>query len=215
MSQPPGLAPARGGVYAITPDTTDTPWLLARVEAVLQAGAGRIQYRNKTTIGPRSRRHQAGALLQLCRAYGVPLLINDDLALAVELGADGVHLGRDDGDIRAARAALGAGKLLGISCYNSLGRAYMAATAGADYVAFGAMFPSATKPGAVTAPLTLLAQARQSLPCQRVAIGGITPGNAASVFAAGADWVAVIDALFGGTDPAGATRALLASRSAP
>ena len=113
---------------------------------------------------------------------------------ALAIGADGVHLGRDDGDIVAARCAL-RGKLIGVSCYDSVAAARAAVAAGADYVAFGSVFPSATKPGAVRAPLGLFEEAR-ALGVPRVAIGGITPQNAASVLKAGADALAVISALF-------------------
>ena len=133
------------GLYAITPDEIDTDRLLALTDRVLAGAPALLQYRNKLA-GPVLRREQALALLERCRAAGVPLLINDDLALALEIGADGAHLGRDDGEPAAARRALGASRILGVSCYADWARASAAAEAGVDYPAFGAVFPAANKP---------------------------------------------------------------------
>lgn len=196
--------PARG-LYAITPDERDTARLLARVRAVVDAGACWLQYRNKTA-DDRLRREQASALLPLCRAAGVPLIVNDDWRLAAAIGADGAHLGEDDGEIGEARAALGSDALLGASCYDSLERARDAVTRGANYVAFGAFFPSPTKPHARRACPTLL-QASAALGMPRVAIGGITPDNGRALVAAGADLLAVISGVFDAPDPAAAARA--------
>jgi thiamine-phosphate pyrophosphorylase len=187
------------GLYAVTPDEPDTAVLTAKVELAVRGGARMVQYRNKSA-GPRLRRRQALALLRLCRARGVPLIVNDDLDLAVELDADGAHLGRSDAALVAARKRLPAGRLLGASCYDDLDAALAAINAGADYVAFGAAFPTAIKPGAPRATLALYAEAQARLDVPIVAIGGITPENAASVVAAGADAVAVITALFGAED---------------
>jgi thiamine-phosphate pyrophosphorylase len=195
----------RRGLYLITPDEPDTARLLARVAGPLAAGAALLQYRNKGADAA-LRREQAGALLPICRAAGVPLLINDDWRLAADLGAEGAHLGEDDGEIAHARAALGAEALLGASCYNEIVRAEAAATAGASYLAFGAFFPSGTKPLARRAdPGLLRASAHFGLP--RVAIGGITPDNGALLVAAGADLLAVIGGVFGAPDPTAAARA--------
>ncbi|GHE35954.1 thiamine phosphate synthase [Vulcaniibacterium thermophilum] len=196
--------PARG-LYAITPDERDTARLLARVRAVVDAGACWLQYRNKTA-DDRLRREQASALLPLCRAAGVPLIVNDDWRLAAAIGADGAHLGEDDGELGEARAALGSDALLGASCYASLERARDAVTRGANYVAFGAFFPSPTKPHARRACPTLL-QASAALGVPRVAIGGITPDNGRALVAAGADLLAVISGVFDAPDPAAAARA--------
>lgn len=195
------------GLYLITPDDNDTPRLLARVAAVLP-GAALLQYRNKMADSP-LRREQATALLQLCRQAGVPLLVNDDWRLAVEIGADGAHLGGGDGAIGEARAALGAGAILGASCYGELGRAEAAAAAGASYVAFGAFFPSATKPDAPPAAPAILAEAA-ALGLPRAAIGGITPDNAQHLVDAGADLLAVIGAVFDAADPVSAAQRLRA-----
>lgn len=186
------------GLYAVTPDDMLLPRLSALVGAALAGGARLVQYRNKLAPPP-LRRAQAAELLRICRGAGARLIINDDLPLAVELGADGVHLGRDDGDLAAARKALGADKILGVSCYNDIARAEAAAQAGADYIAFGAMFLSPTKTQAVHAPLSLIADAKRlGLPI--AAIGGITLDNASSVIEAGASMMAVITSLFDAMD---------------
>lgn len=183
------------GLYAITPDLNDTDLLLAKVEQALRGGAVILQYRNKLADADLARA-QALALRELTRRHGAIFIINDDLQLAQNVAADGVHLGGDDGDLATARAALPAGMLLGASCYNQPELAQAALTAGADYVAFGAVFPSGTKPLARRASPDLIANARANIACPVVAIGGITPENAAQVIAAGADCIAVIGALF-------------------
>lgn len=195
------------GLYAITPDEPDTDRLLARVDAVLGAGAAWLQYRNKVA-SQELRAEQAHALVGLCHRHHVPLIVNDDVALAATIGADGVHLGGDDGDLATARARLGPDALVGASCYDVLARARDAAARGASYVAFGAFHPSPTKPGARRAdPAVLAASAPLGLP--RVAIGGITPGNARALVVAGADLVAVISGVFDAPDPRAAVRAYL------
>ena len=193
------------GLYAITPETADTPSLLNKVRQVLTGGAKLIQYRSKASDAE-LRRSQAQALLALCRARGVPLIINDDVELALAIGADGVHLGRDDGDLGAARRALGPARLLGASCYHRLEWAERALAQGADHVAFGSVYGSPTKPHAVRAPLELFSAARARLAVPIVAIGGITPANGAEVIAAGADALAVISALFDAPDSEAAAR---------
>ena len=193
------------GLYAITPDEADTARLLVRVRLVLEAGITWLQYRNKTADSA-LRSEQARALVELCRAHHVPLIVNDDWRLAAEVGADGVHLGEDDGDIARARGALGAQAIVGASCYDDIGRARAAADAGASYVAFGAFFPSPTKPLARRATPALLAQAA-ALGLPRVAIGGITAENAQPLVDAGADLIAVISGVFDAPDPAAAVAA--------
>lgn len=189
------------GLYAITDQhrLTDTDRLLSQVESALRGGARIIQYRDKST-DPVKRLQQACALRQLCQTYQCPLLINDDAQLARLSQADGVHLGQQDGSIAAAREYLGPGALIGATCHARLELALTARQAGADYVAFGAFFPSTSKPGASPAPLRLLQQARQQLDCPIVAIGGITVDNGAPLINAGADFLAVIQALFSATD---------------
>lgn len=202
----PDRARTRGarGLYAITPDVADTGRLLALVEPVLPSTAW-LQYRNKAADAA-LRREQATALLARCRAHGVPLIVNDDWRLAAGCGADGAHLGQDDGALRDARAALGPAAILGASCYDSLALARAAVAAGADYVAFGAFFPSATKAATRRADPGLLRGAAD-LGVPRVAIGGITADNAPALIAAGADLVAVVNGVFGAPDPGAAARA--------
>lgn len=189
------------GLYALTPDLADTGRLADRVDEALRGGAAAVQYRNKAAP-PDLRREQALALAARCRTAGVPLIVNDDVELAIAVGADGAHLGAGDGDLAAARARLGPGRLLGASCYNRLELARAAVAAGADHVAFGAAFASSTKPGAVHAPLELYRAARRALTVPLVAIGGITVENAPALIAAGVDAVAVITALFGADEVA-------------
>lgn len=184
------------GLYAIT----DGPraGLLDAVAQALAGGVRLLQYRDKTA--DTTRRHaEAVALKRLCDVHGAPLIVNDDVALAAAVSAAGVHLGRDDGDVAAARAVLGDGAIIGVSCYDSRALADAAVKAGADYVAFGAFFPSPTKPHAVRASLELLRQSA-ALGVPRVAIGGITPDNAPSLVEAGADFLAVVSAVFGADD---------------
>jgi thiamine-phosphate pyrophosphorylase len=203
------------GLYVVTPDEFNTVRLLEMSACVLAGRPALLQYRNKSAH-PALRLEQALQLLALCRAAATPLIINDDLELAVEIAADGVHLGRGDGDVATARRAmdaLGPGRIVGVSCYGEWERAGAAAAAGADYVAFGAMFASATKPEAPLAPFGLLARARRELKpdVAIVAIGGVTLDNAGMVFEAGADLVAVVSDVFGAADPgarAAAYRAL-------
>ena len=193
------------GFYAVTPDEADTVTLCAMVHAALEGGASAIQYRNKIADHA-LRREQALALAAPCRQHGVPLIINDHLDLALDIGADGLHLGAEDGDIAAARRALGPSRLLGASCYNRFELALAARDAGADHMAFGAAFASTTKPDAVSAPLALYARAHETLGVPVVAIGGITETNAAPLIAAGVDALAVITALFGAPDITAAAR---------
>lgn len=200
---PPPAAPR--GLYLITPDQDDTARLLARVAPLLDAGVTWLQYRNKTATAG-LRREQAAALQALCAQAGVPLLVNDDAALAVEAGAAGAHLGEDDGQLAAARARLGPQAILGASCYDSLELARNAVAAGASYVAFGAFFATTTKVVSRRATPRLLQQAT-TLGVPTVAIGGITPANGAELVAAGADLLAVVGGVFDAPDPVAAVRA--------
>jgi len=187
------------GLYAITPDEARTDILVSKVGQALRGGASVVQYRNKIA-GTDLRLEQGRALAALCRAAAAAFIINDDVALALELGADGAHLGADDGDLAEARRRLGQGKLLGASCYDRIELAEAAVRAGVDYLAFGSVFSSGTKPRAVHAPLAIFAEARRRFALPLVAIGGITLHNAPQVFAAGADAVAVISAVFDAAD---------------
>jgi thiamine-phosphate pyrophosphorylase len=176
------------GLYAVTPEAPDA---VEKLSLALEGGVALLQYRRK-----RRDLTEARAVAALARRHGVPLIVNDDVELALELDADGVHLGRDDGELGAARRRLG-DRILGASCYDDAGLARRAVRAGADYVAFGSVFASPTKPAAVRAPLTLFAT-RLGVPL--CAIGGITLENAPRVLAAGADLLAVVTDLFDAPD---------------
>ena len=195
------------GLYAITEDRAlSAGEACVVVEAALRGGASLVQYRDKSS-DHRRRLAAATALKALCARYRVSLLINDDVELARAVGADGVHLGRDDPDIGHARARLPDHSLIGVSCYNRFELAQQAVEAGADYVAFGSFFASPTKPQAVAATPDLLRRARRELSVPTVAIGGISPENGAALVRAGADMLAVISAVFAAPDIAAAARA--------
>lgn len=185
------------GLYALTPEEADGERLAAKVRSALAGRIVMLQFRDKRSDCAQ-RLARARRLAELCRAEGVPFLVNDEVALALECGADGVHLGREDGDIAAARSRL-PGRILGVSCYDSLEAARAAVAAGADYVAFGSVYASPTKPGAVRAPLALFAQAR-ALGVPLAAIGGITLERAPELLGAGADLLAVVSDLFDAPD---------------
>ncbi len=191
----PLLFPTTRGLYAITHGPR--PNLAAVVAQALAGGARALQYRDESDDSTR-RQHEATALRQLCRAHGVPLIIDADVTLALAMGADGVHLD-DVAGIARARAALGDQAIIGVSCRDSLERAQAAVRAGADYVSFGAFFRSPTKPLAPRASIDLLRQSA-ALGVPRVAIGGITPDNGSSLIEAGADYLAAISAVFGAAD---------------
>ena len=194
------------GLYLITPDERDGERLIARTLPLLPF-ASCLQLRSKVLDAVALR--DAGARLRdACKQAGVPFIVNDDPRLANELDADGVHLGEHDGAIGEARALLGDGAIIGASCYDDLQLARDAAAAGADYIAFGAFFPSPTKPHARRASTGLLRDSA-SLGLPRVAIGGITPDNAPALVDAGADLIAVISGVFDASDPAVAARAYL------
>lgn len=218
MSTDAAKPPIRG-LYAIADSAyLDAASFLPAVRAALDGGARVIQYRDKSAGSkpgqpgdpaargaqergaPGLRRAIAHELNRLCLMRGVPFLVNDDVALAAEIGAAGVHIGRDDLDVTAARRMLGDAALIGVSCYNELGHAQAAAAAGADYVAFGRFFPSRTKPHAVQATTELLHRAHEALRVPIVAIGGITPENGGALLDAGADALAVIEGVFGHND---------------
>jgi len=196
----------KNGLYAIT-DSQLIPAgkLTEQVEQVIAGGACLIQYRDKQHSRT-ERKCEAALLVKLCEQQGVPLLINDDVELAREVGAAGVHLGSDDASIRHARQRLGAKAIIGVSCYNRLDDALEAARAGASYVAFGRFFASHSKPDAAQADIALLQQARTQLDLPIAAIGGITPGNGRQLVEAGANLLAVIHGVFGQTDIQAAAR---------
>jgi thiamine-phosphate pyrophosphorylase len=187
------------GLYAITPDTGDTGRLLEQVRAALEGGVALLQYRRK-----RGDAAEAREVVALAARSGVPVIVNDGVELALAVGAAGAHLGREDGDFGAARKRFPKG-ILGASCYDQLQAARDAVRAGADYVAFGSVFASPTKPGAVRAPLTLFGEAKP-LGVPLAAIGGITLDNAPQAIAAGASLLAVITDLFEAPDIASRAR---------
>ncbi|MDO6515241.1 thiamine phosphate synthase [Neptuniibacter sp. 2_MG-2023] len=192
---------ALSGLYGIT-DSVLMPTLdqmLTQVELSILGGAHLIQYRDKSS-DPVKRQNEASALNNLCQSYNVALIINDDIELALSTGAAGVHLGQSDGELKDARDRLGNDAIIGITCHDSLPLAEKAEQQGADYVAFGAFFPSKTKPNAKPAPLELMQLAKQKLTLPVVAIGGISVDNASKIIAAGADMVAVIHALYAQND---------------
>ncbi|MCS3747301.1 MULTISPECIES: thiamine phosphate synthase [unclassified Xanthomonas] len=192
------------GVYLITPDEPNTQRLLLRTAPLLPAIAW-LQYRNKQA-DTALRLRQASALREACAVHGVPLIINDDAQLAAQVGAQGVHLGEDDGDVPAARALLGEQAIIGVSCYDEIDRARAATAAGASYVAFGAFFPTTTKVTTRRATPALLQQAGE-LGVPRVAIGGITAAQVPALVAAGAELVAVVSGVYAAPDPVAAVQA--------
>jgi len=187
--------PAVAGLYAITPNLADTNELLRKVRLALQGGALVLQYRNKIADAD-LQLQQATALRHLTREFDTTFIVNDDAGLALQVDADGVHLGGEDGSVATARALLGETKLIGVSCYNRAPLALAAVQQGADYVAFGAFFPSSVKPEAVKAEVSMLREARPEIHAPIVAIGGITQQNGAELVRAGADSLAVISALW-------------------
>ena len=187
------------GLYAITPEYAAGRQLLADVEAALAGGCRIVQFRDKQSDAP-ERVRRARALRDLTRRFGACLLINDDLALALLIDTDGVHLGKDDGSLVATRAILGPDKILGASCYADFAAAQQATAAGADYIAFGAVYSSPTKPAAPLAAVDLFFSAKTTLTAASCAIGGITLANAPPLIAAGADLLAVITDLFSAPD---------------
>lgn len=198
------------GLYGITPEWDDTDRLLAAIEQAAQGGMVALQWRRKTTSAQNGLT-QARRVRQCCDALKIPFIVNDDWRLATMVDADGVHLGRDDGSIAKARLALGSEKIIGYSCYNDVKLAQQAIASGADYIAFGSVYPSSIKPEAVRASLDVIRDAHQLVTTQSapaagdkrvavVAIGGITPDNAAAIIKAGADSIALISGLFDAPD---------------
>jgi thiamine-phosphate pyrophosphorylase len=190
------------GLYLVTPDWDDTELLLRKTEQALKGGATLLQYRHKTAAAE-LRREQAGALLALCRRHGVPLIINDHVALCLELDADGIHVGGTDASVAAVRAEVGNNKIVGASCYGSLQLARDAATAGATYIAFGGFYPSRVKKYDFRTAPEIVAQAKQEIDLPVVVIGGMTVENCAPLIAQGTDMVAAISSVYMTDDDAG------------
>lgn len=197
------------GLYVIT-DSTLSPGLqlLDDVAAALKGGANIVQYRDKVS-SDLDKLANAKYLQALCQQHQATFIINDDIELAKMIGADGVHIGKNDTDLHTARQQLGQQAIIGVSCYNDLDRAKTMRAQGADYVAFGRFFPSKTKPDAPQAEIDTLIQAKQQLDCPIVAIGGITADNAETLLEAGADALAVIQGVFVQPDIQFATQTLV------
>ncbi len=185
-----------GGLYAITADFEQSvEALVNQVAAAIRGGAVIVQYRRKSATAELAR-EELRALRKVCTNGDALLIVNDDVEMALAVGADGVHLGRDDGDWEALATKSERPLLLGVSCYDDLARAKRAASLGVDYVAFGAFFSSGTKPEAKPCTVETLRAARATLDIPIVAIGGITPENGAQLVLAGANFLAVISGLF-------------------
>ncbi|NIR60500.1 MAG: thiamine phosphate synthase [Gammaproteobacteria bacterium] len=196
------------GLYAIADTATIAPGALTVcVHQALGGGAALVQYRDKGASAEH-RRRDANTLLTVCREHGAGMIVNDDVTLAAEVGADGVHIGAEDLNVEIARKTLGPQALIGVSCYDSLERALEMQMRGADYVAFGSFFASPTKPRAVRAGIDLLRRATETLDVPIVAIGGVTAENAPALVEAGADMIAVIGGLFAQPDVEAAARRL-------
>jgi thiamine-phosphate pyrophosphorylase len=204
------MAFPRRGVYGINREQDSGASLEQAVAAAIRGGLRAFQYRRKSDSGDQPRFDEAVRLRLVCREAGIPFIVNDDIDLARRTAADGVHLGRDDASPREARSVLGPQAIIGVSCYDSLARAEAAQRVGADYVAFGRFFPSRTKPLASPARPETLKEARRLLRVPIVAIGGITRDNGPILLDAGADVLAVVDAVFGVDDPEQAVRELTA-----
>ncbi len=198
----------KGGLYLITQAQSSSARLYEKVEQSLSAGAGLLQYRDKSTDSAK-RLREAGELKRLCQHYQVPFLINDDVNLAQSIRADGVHLGQDDMNLKEARQTLGQQAIIGVSCYGQITLAQAAMQQGADYVAFGRFYPSSSKPEAKPAPLSVLREARAKLDCPIVAIGGILPTHVTELQQAGANWCAVIGGVFNAANTRLATQSYL------
>jgi thiamine-phosphate pyrophosphorylase len=182
------------GLYAITQTDNKSPdTIISEVAAAIKGGAVIVQYRDKNPVDAP---FLARELVKICHQHKVPLLINDDIELAALVGADGVHLGREDGAVIEARKQLGSDAIIGVSCYDFVEQAIAAQAQGATYAAFGRFFPSSSKPLAAPAQIETLRQAKLELTIPIVAIGGILPDNAAQLLAAGADLLAVIGGIF-------------------
>jgi thiamine-phosphate pyrophosphorylase len=193
------------GLYIVTPDWDDTKKLVEVTEQALRGGAEIVQYRHKTA-DPSLRSEQARELMSLCCRYRKPFIINDHVELAMEVGADGIHVGGTDAAIAEVRKQVGPTKIVGASCYGSLELAQAAHAAGASYVAFGGFYPSRVKKYPVTTPVEIIGQSKKAVPLPVVVIGGMTPENAAPLVIAGTDMVAAISSVYMQPDPEAAAR---------
>jgi thiamine-phosphate pyrophosphorylase len=189
------------GLYAITPEADNSEVLYAKLDRAFQAGVRLLQYRRKR-LSAAEQLIEAGKISAMAHQFGATFMVNDDLQLANAVKADGVHWGRADADIDDLAVAIAHAKngrdkfIVGISCYNDFVRAQVANAKLADYIAFGSIFASNTKPDADFAHLDLIRRAKSAFSIPIVAIGGITRDNVAEVVDAGADAFAVITDLF-------------------
>lgn len=183
------------GLYIVTPDWDDTDQLVQATDLALQGGAVLVQYRHKTADAA-LRSEQAAALLQVCRKHGVPFIINDHLELCLALDADGIHVGGTDASVAQVRAAVGADKIVGASCYGTLQLARDAQAAGASYVAFGGFYPSRVKKYDFKTAPEIVAQSKTEIALPVVVIGGMTVDNCQPLIAQGADLVAAISSVY-------------------
>ena len=182
------------GLYAITQtDGKSSETIIQEVYSVIKSGVSVIQYRDKNPVDAL---YLAKEILAVCKRHQVPLIINDDADFANSIGADGVHIGKDDGGVFLARKILGSKAIIGISCYDDINIALKAEAQGVDYVAFGRFFPSSSKPLALPAHTKTLNQAKKRINVPIVAIGGILPENGGELLDAGADVLAVIGGIF-------------------
>jgi thiamine-phosphate pyrophosphorylase len=200
----------RTGLYVVTDDRLDQDVLIARLDAAIRAGADVVQFRDKrddrAAVASVGRR-----VAECCRAAGALFIVNDDAQLAVDLNADGIHVGQDDASPVEVRAIVGPNQIIGLSVSHLPEADEAAANPNIDYIGFGALFHTPTKPDAEPAGPDMLAEARKRVAFPIVGIGGITAENLAPAFAAGADSVAVVSAIFSASDPAAATRGLIAA----
>tara|TARA_B100000683_G_scaffold188182_1_gene181470 strand:- start:146 stop:820 length:675 start_codon:yes stop_codon:yes gene_type:complete len=187
------------GTYGITPDNLPSEALIEKIRSSLMGGVKILQYRNKGNNWAK-KIEEISEIKKICQKYNVPFIINDNLNIALEVDADGLHVGKDDVSIKKARESLGNNKMLGVSCYGDLQRATKAEKLGADYIAFGSFFKSKTKPKAPLIEKNILEKARYICQCPIVAIGGITPENGSELLKNGADMLAVADAIFSSKD---------------
>ncbi|MGV3742288.1 MAG: thiamine phosphate synthase [Burkholderiaceae bacterium] len=193
------------GLYIVTPDWDDTKKLVEVTEQALRGGAEIVQYRHKTA-DQALRREQARELMSLCCRYRKPFIVNDHVELALEVGADGIHVGGTDATIAEVRKVVGPVKIVGASCYGDLELAKAAHAAGASYVAFGGFYPSRVKKYPVTTPVEIIAQSKAIVPLPVVVIGGMTPENSVPLVDAGTDMVAAISSVYMQADPKAAAR---------
>ena len=181
-------------IYAITDDVlTPENSVLEQTRELLECGVKFLQYRTK--LEPKNERVTA-ALKELCERYGARFIINDDVKFAAKIGANAVHIGKDDGGVKAARKILGDNAFIGASCYDDLNLALKAQDEGASYAAFGALFASPTKPNASLCKFETIMRAKEILRIPVCVIGGINAANIAQIAALNPDYVAVISALY-------------------